>query len=136
MSRILVVANRTLGSSDLLEAIRDRMTKGPCEFTLLVPATAHAHRESTMETLTRGVTPIAKAPSRRAGSCDANSSRHILMCCSARRPARIGWQLGTKDDTGPGFSRAASHPTAASSWPPRYSFSGFRGVRSPKGRSS
>jgi hypothetical protein len=56
MSRILVVANRTLGSSDLLQSIQDRMTKGPCEFTLLVPATAHAHRESTMETLTRRIT--------------------------------------------------------------------------------
>ena len=55
MSRILVVANRTLGSTDLLESIRDRMTKGPCEFTVLVPATAHAHRESTMETLTRRI---------------------------------------------------------------------------------
>ena len=56
MSRILVVANRTLGSSDLLQSIRDRMSKGPCRFTLLVPATAHAHRESTMETLTRRIT--------------------------------------------------------------------------------
>jgi hypothetical protein len=44
MSRVLVVANQTLGGSDLLQSIRDRMTKGPCEFTLLVPATAHAHR--------------------------------------------------------------------------------------------
>jgi hypothetical protein len=58
MSRILVVANRTLASSDLLQSIRDRMTKGPCEFTLLVPATAHAHRESTMETLTRRITNV------------------------------------------------------------------------------
>ncbi len=56
MSRILVVANRTLGSDDLLQAIRDRMTKGPCEFTLLVPATPHAHRETTMEALTRRIT--------------------------------------------------------------------------------
>jgi hypothetical protein len=56
MSRILVVANKTLGSNDLLQSIRDRMTKGPCEFTVLVPATAHAHRESTMEALTRRIT--------------------------------------------------------------------------------
>jgi hypothetical protein len=56
MSRILVVANRTLGSNDLLQSIRDRMAKGSCQFTLLVPATAHAHRESTMETLTRRIT--------------------------------------------------------------------------------
>ena len=56
MSRILVVANKTLGSSDLLQAISDRMTKGPCEFTVLVPATPHAHRETTMEALTRRIT--------------------------------------------------------------------------------
>ena len=58
MSRILVVANRTLGSSDLLQSIQDRMAKGPCEFTLLVPAIPHAHRESTMETLTRRITNL------------------------------------------------------------------------------
>jgi hypothetical protein len=56
LSRILVVANKTLGSSDLLQFIQDRMTKGPCEFTLLVPAIPHAHRESTIETLTRRIT--------------------------------------------------------------------------------
>ena len=55
MSRILVVANKTLDSSDLLQAIRDRMAKGHCEFTLLVPAIPHAHRESTMEALTRRI---------------------------------------------------------------------------------
>lgn len=53
MSRILVIANQTLGGSDLLQSIRDRMTQGPCEFTLLVPATAHAHSESTMDSLNR-----------------------------------------------------------------------------------
>ena len=58
MSRILVVANRTLGSSDLLQSVRDRMTKGPCEFTVLVPAIPHAHRESTLETLTRRITNL------------------------------------------------------------------------------
>jgi hypothetical protein len=56
MSRILVIANKTLGSSDLLQVIRDRMTEGPCKFTLLVPAIPHAHRESTIETLTRRMT--------------------------------------------------------------------------------
>jgi hypothetical protein len=58
MSRILVVANKTLGSSDLLQSIRDRMTQGPCEFTVLVPAIPHAHRESTIETLTRRMTNL------------------------------------------------------------------------------
>jgi GABA permease len=32
------------------------MASGPCEFTLLVPAIPHAHRESTIETLTRRIT--------------------------------------------------------------------------------
>ena len=58
MSRILVVANKTLGSSDLLQSIRDRMTEGPSEITVLVPASPHAHRESTIETLTRRMTNL------------------------------------------------------------------------------
>ena len=40
-ARILVVANRTAESPELLEALRARSAKGPCEFTLLVPATPH-----------------------------------------------------------------------------------------------
>jgi hypothetical protein len=56
MSRILVIANKTLGSSDLLQVIRDRMTEGPCQFTLLVPAIPYAHRESRIETVTRRMT--------------------------------------------------------------------------------
>jgi hypothetical protein len=55
MSRILVIANKTLGSNDLLQSIQDRMSEGPCQFTLLVPATPHAHRESTIEALTRRI---------------------------------------------------------------------------------
>ena len=73
MSRILVVANRTLGSSDLLQSIRDRMAQGPCEFTLLVPAAAHAHRESTMETLTRRITNMPVTAEAR-GAEDADYS--------------------------------------------------------------
>ena len=39
VSRILVVANQTLGGDALVEALEDRIAQGPCEFTLLVPAT-------------------------------------------------------------------------------------------------
>jgi hypothetical protein len=40
-ARVLVVANRTAESPELLDALRTRTVQGPCEFTLLVPATPH-----------------------------------------------------------------------------------------------
>jgi hypothetical protein len=40
-ARVLVVANRTAESPELLEALRSRAVSGPCQFTLLVPSTAH-----------------------------------------------------------------------------------------------
>jgi hypothetical protein len=40
-ARVLVVANRTAESPELLEALRNRTMHGPCEFTLLVPSTPH-----------------------------------------------------------------------------------------------
>lgn len=43
MARVLVVANQTVAGAELLQAIEQRMSEGPCEFTLLVPATARAH---------------------------------------------------------------------------------------------
>ena len=43
MHQYLVVANHTLGGQELLDAIRDRMTRGPAEFWVLVPATPTSH---------------------------------------------------------------------------------------------
>ena len=40
-AKVLVVANRTAESPELLEALKQRAGQGECEFTLLVPATAH-----------------------------------------------------------------------------------------------
>ena len=37
MRRYLVVAHQTLGTVELLEAMRDRLAEGPCTFHLVVP---------------------------------------------------------------------------------------------------
>ena len=38
---VLVVANQTAESEQLLDALRERAERGPCKFHLLVPATPH-----------------------------------------------------------------------------------------------
>ena len=40
-ARVLVVANRTAESPELLDALQERAGESECEFTLLVPATPH-----------------------------------------------------------------------------------------------
>jgi hypothetical protein len=40
-AQVLVVANRTAESPELLTALQERATRGPCAFTLLVPQTPH-----------------------------------------------------------------------------------------------
>ena len=40
-ARVLVVANRTAESPELLDALRTRTVQGPCAFTLVIPSTPH-----------------------------------------------------------------------------------------------
>jgi hypothetical protein len=44
MRRYLIVANRTLGGEQVLDAVRQRMQEGPCTFHVVVPA---SHPSST-----------------------------------------------------------------------------------------
>ena len=39
-ARVLLVAHKTAGTSGLLDAVRERATRGPAKFTLLVPRSA------------------------------------------------------------------------------------------------
>jgi hypothetical protein len=40
-AEVLVVANQTAESDELLQALKERAERGPCKFHLLVPATPH-----------------------------------------------------------------------------------------------
>ena len=76
-ANVLVVANRTAESPELLEALKARAVKGPCEFTLLVPATpqgvawaadmfageaaAEEHRQAFVDELREEGLPVADA---------------------------------------------------------------------------
>ncbi|HET9563193.1 MAG TPA: multidrug effflux MFS transporter [Mycobacterium sp.] len=53
----LVVANHTLGGQELLDAIRDRMARGPAEFWILAPATPSTHLVNAFNALS-GAFPI------------------------------------------------------------------------------
>jgi hypothetical protein len=63
MVRVLLVANKTLGSREVSEFVRNRMAREECQFTLLVPATPrwdrvpiHRHRlASSLASATEGV---------------------------------------------------------------------------------
>jgi hypothetical protein len=53
----LVVANHTLGGQELLDAIRDRMSRGSAEFWVLVPATPTPHLVNDLNALS-GAFPV------------------------------------------------------------------------------
>jgi hypothetical protein len=76
--KVLVVANRTAESPELLAALKQRAERGDCEFTLLVPSTPHGvswavnphdtgadeaegHRSAFLEELRGEGLPVAEA---------------------------------------------------------------------------
>jgi hypothetical protein len=68
MTRILVVANKTLGGSHLLAAIRRRMEAGPVELDVVVPATAPANGHVHLLVGPGMVGPVSGALRERADS--------------------------------------------------------------------
>ena len=78
MHQYLVVANHTLGGQELLDAIRDRMSRGPAEFWVLVPATPTPHLINDFNALS-GAFPVEldvlpSARTRDEGIADAKSN--------------------------------------------------------------
>jgi hypothetical protein len=66
MQRLLVVANRTAGSPELLEALRGHAARGPVAITLLVPASwnladPHGGRETAARTLKAALHQLREA---------------------------------------------------------------------------
>ena len=62
MVRVLLVANKTLGSGEVSEFVRTRMGEDECQFTLLVPATPVAHRKASGPAdVSNGVAPAHDA---------------------------------------------------------------------------
>jgi hypothetical protein len=51
MRQILIVANQTVGSEALAEAVRTRMAAGPYQFVLLVPASERTEPGAVLETM-------------------------------------------------------------------------------------
>jgi hypothetical protein len=90
MSRILVVANQTLGGEALLAAVQSRVDAGPQHVTLLVPATRRAHWTNT-EMMGHLATSLPPHPSAAAAAGEDDYAR-------ARR--RLEYGLGELRRTG------------------------------------
>ncbi len=90
MPHYLVVANRTLGGPDLLDTIRDRMTRGPAHFWVLVPATSVTHLMNDF-TAWSGAFPVDPtiAPSAADLAVDAEAGRSDVSEATARLHAEL-----------------------------------------------
>ena len=68
MVRVLLVANKTLGSGEVSDFVRNRMAEDECQFTLIVPATPRPDREpasrftSGLASVSHGVAAASDAP--------------------------------------------------------------------------
>ncbi|HEY2603769.1 MAG TPA: hypothetical protein VGI67_19575 [Thermoleophilaceae bacterium] len=84
MAKILVVANRTAESVELLEALRERAGQGDAVFTLLVPATPHG---------------VAWAADMHSGGSEAEG--HMQSAVERMRAAGLNVEAGRVGDPDP-----------------------------------
>ena len=59
MVRVLLVANKTLGSGEVSDFVRNRMARDECQFTLLVPASPRTYREPASR-LSNGLASVSE----------------------------------------------------------------------------
>ena len=81
---VLVVANRTAGSPELLEALKERASRGEVKFHLLVPATPHG---------------VAWATDMHSGASEAESD--VRACVERLREAGLEVDEGKVGDPDP-----------------------------------
>jgi hypothetical protein len=84
VAKILVVANRTAESVELLEALRERAGQGDAVFTLLVPATPHG---------------VAWAADMHSGGSEAEG--HMQSAVERMRAAGLNVEAGRVGDPDP-----------------------------------
>ncbi len=94
MHQYLVVANQTLGGQDLLDAIRIRMSRGPAEFWILVPATPTPHLVNDLNALS-GTFPVD--PGLFPGAADVRTREQ----CVAEAKSNLDTELQRLREMGP-----------------------------------
>ena len=101
MSRILVVANQTLGGDALREVVQSRVSQGDHQFTLLVPATPRAHWSNVemMGHLATSLPPHPSAPSAAAEDDYARARRRLEygLAVLRRLGAEVDGDVGDGD---------------------------------------
>jgi hypothetical protein len=88
MRRILIVANQTLGGDDLVDAVRDRIRQGPCEFWVVVPATPPS--QLVVRRTPGGSVMPASAPATTVHTESGSTSAHRRLDAGLARLREVG----------------------------------------------
>jgi hypothetical protein len=101
-SSVLVVANQTADSDELVRALSDRAARGPTEFTLLLPAQPGVARTDSDRRLEDALGRL------RAGGLEA---RGVVGDCNPVVAVKETWDPGKYDEI-----LVSTLPTGASKW--------------------